>query len=92
MTLAPSAPGSAMEVTTRVFGGRTYGDLNGVRIVLAFFNTLTILALASRAFAFYYALQCFVAINVSKKPLEKLAMRLLAAVLIFIAVFSVPAG
>jgi hypothetical protein len=37
-------------------------------------------------------MQCFVAINVSKKPLEKLAMRLLAAVLIFIAVFSVPAG
>jgi hypothetical protein len=64
----------------------------GVGIVLAFFNTLTILALASRAFAFYYALQCFVAINVSKNPLEKLAIRLLAAVLIFIAVFSVPAG
>jgi hypothetical protein len=64
----------------------------GIGVVLAFFNTLTILALASRAFAFYYALQCLVAINVSQKPLEKLAMRLLAAVLIFIAVFSVPAG
>jgi uncharacterized membrane protein (UPF0182 family) len=62
------------------------------RIVLAFFNTLTILALASRAFAFYYALQWLVGIKVSKNFLEKLAMRLVAAVLIFIAVFSVPAG
>lgn len=69
-----------------------YVIICGVGIVLAFFDTLTILALASRAFAFYYALQCFVAVSVSKKPLEKLAMCLVAAVLIFIAVFSVPAG
>jgi hypothetical protein len=62
------------------------------RIVLAFFNTLTILALASRAFAFYYALQCIVGIKVSKNSLEKLAIPLVAAVLIFIEVFSVPAG
>jgi hypothetical protein len=69
-----------------------YVIICGVGMVLAFFNTLTILALASRAFAFYYSLQCAVAINVSKNPMEKLAICLIAAVLIFIAVFSVPAG
>jgi hypothetical protein len=88
------AGGGNMAETTKghVDSRHAYLLICGVGIVLAFFNTLTILALASRAFAFYYALQCFVAVNVSQKPLEKLAMCLVAAVLIFIAVFSVPAG
>jgi hypothetical protein len=55
-------------------------------------NTLEILALASRAFAFYYMLQCLVAISVSKSATEKTAMAAIAAVLAFITVFAVPAG
>jgi len=55
-------------------------------------NTFEILALASRAFAFYYMLQCLVAISVSKSPAQRLGMALVAAALGFIAVFAVPAG
>jgi hypothetical protein len=88
------AGGGNLAETTKghVDSRHAYLLICGFGIVLAFFDTLTILALASRAFASYYALQCFVAVTVSKKPLEKLAMCLVAAVLIFIAVFSVPAG
>jgi hypothetical protein len=64
----------------------------GVAIVLAFASTLTILSFASRAFAFYYFLQCLVAISVSKSTAQKVAMSLLAAVLAFITLFAVPAG
>jgi uncharacterized protein (UPF0333 family) len=55
-------------------------------------NTLEILALASRAFAFYYLLQCLVAINVSKSTSQRIAMGAIAVVLGFITVFAVPAG
>lgn len=88
------AGGGNMAETTKqhIDSRHAYVLICGVAIVLAFFDTLTILALASRAFAFYYALQCLVAINVSKNPVQRLAMGLVAAVLIFITVFSVPAG
>ena len=88
------AGGGDMAETTKehVDSRHGYVFICGVAVVLAAFDTLTILALASRAFAFYYALQCLVAVNVSKNPLQKLAMRLLAVVLIFITIFSVPAG
>lgn len=55
-------------------------------------DTLQIVALASRAFAFYYMLQCCVAISVSKSGPQKVGMATIAAILGFIAVFSVPAG
>ena len=55
-------------------------------------NTLEILALASRAFAFYYLLQCLVAISVSKSLPQKIAIGAIAAVLGFITIFAVPAG
>ncbi len=54
--------------------------------------TLTILALASPAFAFYYLLQCFVAFGISKSGAQRVGLLLLAAVLAFITVFAVPAG
>jgi len=85
--------GDMTETTRQHIGSRhAYMFICGVAIVLAAFDTLTILALASRAFAFYYALQCLVAVNVSQKAWEKLAMRLVAVVLLFITIFSVPAG
>jgi hypothetical protein len=55
-------------------------------------NTLEIIALASRAFAFYYMLQCLVAITVSKSVIQKIAMAAVAIVLGFITVFAVPAS
>ena len=55
-------------------------------------DTLEILALASRAFAFYYMLQCFVAISVSKSTGHRVSVAIIAAALGFITVFAVPAG
>jgi hypothetical protein len=55
-------------------------------------NILEILALASRAFAFYYMLQCLVAISVSKSTVQRVGMAIIAALLGFITVFAVPAG
>jgi hypothetical protein len=55
-------------------------------------DTYSILALASRAFAFYYLMQCLVAISVSRSMVQRLAMALLAIVLGFITIFAVPAS
>jgi hypothetical protein len=71
---------------------RAYVLICGIAIVLAFASTLTILSFASRAFAFYYFLQCLVAISVTEKTAHKVAISLLAAVLLFITMFAVPAG
>jgi hypothetical protein len=64
----------------------------GIAVVLAFASTLTILSFASRAFAFYYFLQCLVAMSVSKSTAQKVGMGLVAAVLAFVTLFAVPAG
>lgn len=55
-------------------------------------DTLEILALASRAFAFYYFLQCLVAISVSTSRVQRIGMATVAIALGFITVFAVPAG
>jgi len=55
-------------------------------------STLEIVALASRAFAFYYLLQCLVAITVSKSTVQRIGMALVAGALGFITVFAVPAS
>ena len=55
-------------------------------------DTFQILALASRAFAFYYFLQCLVAFKVSRKLGVKLGSGMLAVVLGFIVLFAVPVG
>lgn len=55
-------------------------------------STLEIIALASRAFAFYYLLQCVVAITVSKSFNQRAGIAVLAVVLGFITIFAVPAG
>ena len=55
-------------------------------------NTEEIIALASKAFAFYYMLQCVVAITVSKSRIQKLGILLLAMLLMFIVLFAVPAA
>jgi hypothetical protein len=55
-------------------------------------STLEIVALASRAFAFYYMLQCLVAISVSKSTAQRAGMAVVAAALGFITIFAVPAS
>ena len=55
-------------------------------------NTLEIIAIASRAFAFYYMLQCLVAVTISKSRIQRMGLLLVAMVLVFITIFAVPAG
>lgn len=55
-------------------------------------STEEILAIASRAFAFYYMLQCLVAVTVCKSTPKRIGMVAVAAVLAFITIFAVPAG
>ncbi len=55
-------------------------------------DTFEVIALASRAFAFYYFLQCLVAVSVSKSVLRKLLFSFIASIMGFIAIFAVPAG
>jgi hypothetical protein len=55
-------------------------------------STIEIIAIASRAFAFYYMLQCLVAMTVSKSAGQRVAMVAIAIVLAFITIFAVPAS
>jgi len=85
--------GNMVEATQeRIDSKHAYLMICGGALVLAFFPTLTILALASRAFAFYYMLQCLISLSVAQSPLRKAFFGLLAGVLAFITVFAVPAG
>jgi len=54
----------------------------GGTLIVAFFSTLTVLALASRVFAFYYTLQCLVAFNVSQNRAQRIGIALVAALLL----------
>jgi hypothetical protein len=64
----------------------------GGAVVLCLAPTFTILALASRAFAFYYFLQCLVAVSLTKSVLRRLFFLVLAFILAFITLFAMPAG
>ncbi|MEM1275055.1 MAG: hypothetical protein AAGH74_00880 [Pseudomonadota bacterium] len=55
-------------------------------------DTLEILALASRAFAFYYFLQCLVAMSVAQSMHQRLLIAPIAMAMAFVTVFAVPAG
>jgi hypothetical protein len=55
-------------------------------------DTFEVIALASRAFAFYYFLQCLVAISISRSKRQRAVFTILAGVLGFVAMFAVPAG
>jgi len=71
---------------------QAYVFICGIAVILAFASTLTILSFASRAFAFYYFLQCLVAVCVTRNTFQKVAISVLAAILAFITLFAVPAG
>jgi hypothetical protein len=89
-----SATGNMQEVTNQHLKAKSgYILIGGGAIALTWSaSTLEITALASRAFAFYYLLQCLVAFTVSKSAVQKLGIVALAAALAFITVFAVPAS
>ncbi|MBL0709687.1 MAG: hypothetical protein JJV99_01530 [Colwellia sp.] len=55
-------------------------------------DTFEVLALASRSFAFYYLLQCLVALSISKSLGYRVFFIVTSIVLGFITLFAVPAG
>ena len=55
-------------------------------------STFEIIALASRAFAFYYLLQCIIAISVCRNTRERILFVIIAFILSFVLLFAVPAG
>ena len=55
-------------------------------------STLELIALASRAFALYYLLQCSVAISVASNNRQRAMFIVVAGGLAFVVLFAVPAG
>jgi hypothetical protein len=55
-------------------------------------TTLQLVAIASRAFAVYYLVQCIIASRTSATTTRKLLFLLLAVPLLFIALFAKPVG
>ncbi len=55
-------------------------------------STFEIITLASRAFAFYYLLQCIVAFSVCRNHRERARFILIGLALSFVLIFAVPAG
>jgi len=55
-------------------------------------STFEIITLASRAFAFYYLLQCIVAFSVCRNIKERCLFVSIGIILAFVLVFAVPAG
>ncbi len=86
--------GNLSELTNkRIKENLTYILICGFAILLCWTaDTLQILALASRAFAFYYLLQCLVAISVADTHREKLWFGAIGIILTFITIFAVPVG
>ncbi len=91
-TLAAAA--NMVEVTHNRIKQRWGYLLVGVTaMALAWSNsTFEIISLASRAFALYYLLQCFVAFTVCRNHRERARFILVGLALLFVLVFAVPVG
>lgn len=89
-----AAVANMQEVSRQRIRGRwAYLLVGGAAMLLAWSgSTFEIIALASRAFAFYYLLQCLVAFSVCRNHRERLRFALIALVLGFVLLFAVPAG
>lgn len=88
-----AADGNLRRLSDRMRGRRPFLVTGGFAIALAAtVPTFTIVAVASRAFAVYYALQCVVALRTSPQTGRKLAYGALAGVMVAIAVLAQPAG
>lgn len=91
-TLAAAA--NLEEVTSaRVSQRGGYLPVGGAALALAWTgSTFTVIALASRAFALYYLLQCLVGLTVCRNDRERVRFFLVALALAFVLLFAVPAG
>lgn len=91
-TLAATA--NLEEVTRRHLTQRWgYLLVGGAAMVLAWTgSTFAVIALASRAFALYYLLQCLVALSVCRNHRERVRFFLVALALGFVLLFAVPGG
>ncbi|MEM6807664.1 MAG: hypothetical protein AAF574_00400 [Pseudomonadota bacterium] len=89
-----AACGSLEEVTQGHLQARwAYFLVGAVAVALTWSaDTYEVLALASRAFALYFLLQCLVAGSVVKSVAAHAAFGVLAVVLGFVMIFAVPAG
>jgi len=89
-----AAAANMEEVThSRVSQRLGYLLVGGTAMTLAWSgSTFEIITLASRAFALYYLLQCFVGFTVCKNRRERARFSLVALALLFVLVFAVPAG
>ncbi|MEH6525308.1 MAG: hypothetical protein V7723_04485 [Sneathiella sp.] len=88
------ASGNMLEFTGHKIPVRlTYLIICGFAILLTWSaETFEILTLASRAFAFYYFMQCLVAFSVATTNKQRGVFLLAAAGLLFITIFAVPVG
>ncbi len=89
-----TAEGNVTELSAnRIKAPMIYLGIGLLSVTLAWFaDTFQLIALASKAFAFYYLMQCVVAWTVAKGVIAKLMIGLVALGLVFIVLFAVPAG
>ena len=89
-----AATGNLEEVTDKKLKEKwAYILIGAGAIVLTWeATTFELVSLASRAFAFYYMLQCFVAFSVNKSKIQRAGIVVVAVILGFITVFAVPAS
>lgn len=70
-----------------------YAAILSVALVLTWSaDTAQVLVFASKAFAFFYGLQCLVALLVTRRTSVKLGSGVLAAVMFAITLFAIPVG
>jgi len=91
-TLAAAA--NMVEVThNRVNQRAGYLLVGSIAIALAWWgSTFETITMASRAFALYYLLQCFVGFTVCHNHRERARFMLVGLALLFVLIFAVPAG
>jgi len=80
---------SRQRISTRM----GYMMVGVIAMVLAWSgSTFEIITLASRAFAFYYLLQCMVAFSVCRNHRERIRFISIGFILAFVLIFAVPAA
>ena len=86
--------GNIYEVSNKKIGDKSAYLFIGITAIALTWSasTLGLVALASRAFAFYYLIQCLVALNFSKSVMQRIAITAIAAILGFVTIFAVPVG
>ncbi len=89
-----AADGNLHRLAPKLMSGPRPFVLSGIAAVVLIWSipTFTIIAIASRAFAAYYALQCAVALRTSERTSAKVGFGLLAAILVAITLLARPAG